>query len=87
MKRILAMVLAGILVVSVIPAFAAAEVGSATDKGSSRQLGTTAEGQRSQGSRDGGTTEEPEGPGIPPGEGNPEENPPTEAQSGELPPR
>ena len=58
MKRILAMVLAGILVVSVIPAFAAAEVGSATDKGSSRQLGTTAEG---------------------------EENPPTEAQSGELP--
>lgn len=58
MKRILAMVLAGILVVSVIPAFAAAEVGSATDKGSSRQLGTTAEGQ---------------------------ENPPTEAQSGELP--
>lgn len=81
MKRILAMVLAGILVVSVIPAFAAAEVGSATDKGSSRQLGTTAEGQRSQGSRDGGTTEEPEGPGIPPGEGNP----PTEAQSGELP--
>lgn len=61
MKRILAMVLAGILVVSVIPAFAAAEVGSATDKGSSRQLGTTAEGQGSQ------------------------ENPPTEAQSGELP--
>lgn len=58
MKRILAMVLAGILVVSVIPAFAAAEVESATDKGSSRQLGTTAEGQ---------------------------ENPPTEAQSGELP--
>ena len=58
MKRILAMVLAGILVVSVIPAFAAAEVGSATDKGSSRQLETTAEGQ---------------------------ENPPTEAQSGELP--
>lgn len=48
MKRILAMVLAGILVVSVIPAFAAAEVGSATDKGSSRQLGTTAEGQGSQ---------------------------------------
>ncbi len=45
MKRILAMVLAGILVVSVIPAFAAAEVGSATDKGSSRQLGTTAEGE------------------------------------------
>lgn len=69
MKRILAMVLAGILVVSVIPAFAAAEVGSATDKGSSRQLGTTAEGQESQG-------QEPE-------EG--EENPPTEAQSGELP--
>lgn len=69
MKRILAMVLAGILVVSVIPAFAAAEVGSATDKGSSRQLGTTAEGQGSQG-------QEPE-------EG--EENPPTEAQSGELP--
>lgn len=61
MKRILAMVLAGILVVSVIPAFADAEVGSATDKGSSRQLGTTAEGQGSQ------------------------ENPPTEAQSGELP--
>lgn len=69
MKRILAMVLAGILVVSVIPAFAAAEVGSATDKGSNRQLGTTAEGQESQG-------QEPE-------EG--EENPPTEAQSGELP--
>ena len=69
MKRILAMVLAGILTVSVIPAFAAAEVGSATDKGSSRQLGTTAEGQESQG-------QEPE-------EG--EENPPTEAQSGELP--
>lgn len=69
MKRILAMVLAGILVVSVIPAFAAAEVGSATDQGSSRQLGTTAEGQESQG-------QEPE-------EG--EENPPTEAQSGELP--
>lgn len=69
MKRILAMVLAGILVVSVIPAFAAAEVGSATDKGSSRQLGTTAEGQESQG-------QEPQ-------EG--EENPPTEAQSGELP--
>lgn len=69
MKRILAMVLAGILVVSVIPAFAAAEVGSATDKGSSRQLGTTAEGQESQ-------EQEPE-------EG--EENPPTEAQSGELP--
>lgn len=69
MKRILAMVLAGILVVSVIPAFAAAEVGSATDKGSSRQLGTTAEGQEGQG-------QEPE-------EG--EENPPTEAQSGELP--
>lgn len=86
MKRILAMVLAGILVVSVIPAFAAAEVGSATDKGSSRQLGTTAEGQRSQGSqgsRDGRSTEEPEEPGIPPEEG--EENPPTEAQSGELP--
>ncbi len=69
MKRILAMVLAGILTVSVIPAFAAAEVGSATDKGSNRQLGTTAEGQESQG-------QEPE-------EG--EENPPTEAQSGELP--
>ncbi len=69
MKQILAMVLAGILVVSVIPAFAAAEVGSATDKGSNRQLGTTAEGQESQG-------QEPE-------EG--EENPPTEAQSGELP--
>lgn len=69
MKRILAMVLAGILVVSVIPAFAAAKVGSATDKGSSRQLGTTAEGQESQG-------QEPQ-------EG--EENPPTEAQSGELP--
>lgn len=69
MKRILAMVLAGILVVSVIPAFAAAEVGSATDKGSSRQLETTAEGQESQG-------QEPQ-------EG--EENPPTEAQSGELP--
>lgn len=69
MKRILAMVLAGILVVSVIPAFAAAEVGSATDKGSNRQLGTTAEGQESQGQE--------------PGEG--EENPPTEAQSGELP--
>lgn len=69
MKRILAMVLAGILVVSVIPAFAAAEVGSATDKGSNRQLGTTAEGQENQG-------QEPE-------EG--EENPPTEAQSGELP--
>lgn len=69
MKRILATVLAGILVVSVIPAFAAAEVGSATDKGSNRQLGTTAEGQESQG-------QEPE-------EG--EENPPTEAQSGELP--
>lgn len=69
MKRILAMVLAGILVVSVIPAFAAAEVGSATDKGSSRQLGTTAEGQESQGQE--------------PAEG--EENPPTEAQSGELP--
>lgn len=69
MKRILAMVLAGILTVSVIPAFAAAEVGSATDKGSSRQLGTTAEGQESQG-------QEPE-------EGK--ENPPTEAQSGELP--
>ena len=69
MKRILAMVLAGILTVSVIPAFAAAEVGSATEKGSSRQLGTTAEGQESQG-------QEPE-------EG--EENPPTEAQSGELP--
>lgn len=69
MKRILAMVLAGILVVSVIPAFAAAEVGSATDKGSNRQLGTTAEGQESQG-------QEPQ-------EG--EENPPTEAQSGELP--
>lgn len=69
MKRILAMVLAGILVVSVIPAFAAAEVGSATDKGSNRQLGTTAEGQESQG-------QEPE-------EG--EKNPPTEAQSGELP--
>lgn len=69
MKRILVMVLAGILVVSVIPAFAAAEVGSATDKGSSRQLGTTAEGQESQG-------QEPQ-------EG--EENPPTEAQSGELP--
>lgn len=69
MKRILAMVLAGILVVSVIPAFAVAEVGSATDKGSNRQLGTTAEGQESQG-------QEPE-------EG--EENPPTEAQSGELP--
>ena len=88
MKRILAMVLAGILVVSVIPAFAAAEVGSATDKGSSRQLGTTAEGQGSQenqGNRDDRSTEEPEGPGIPPGEGNPEENPPTEAQSGELP--
>lgn len=88
MKRILAMVLAGILVVSVIPAFAAAEVGSATDKGSSRQLGTTAEGQGSQenqGSRDGRATEEPEGPGILPGEGNPEKNPPTEAQSGELP--
>ena len=86
MKRILAMVLAGILVVSVIPAFAAAEVGSATDKGSSRQLGTTAEGQGSQenqGNRDDRSTEEPEGPGIPPGEG--EENPPTEAQSGELP--
>lgn len=83
MKRILAMVLAGILTVSVIPAFAAAEVGSATDKGSNRQLGTTAEGQRSQGSRDGRATEEPEGPGIPPEEG--EENPPTEAQSGELP--
>ena len=66
MKRILAMVLAGILTVSVIPAFAAAEVGSATDKGSNRQLGTTAEGQESQG-------QEPE-------EG--EENPPTEAQSG-----
>lgn len=79
MKRILAMVLAGILVVSVIPAFAAAEVGSATDKGSSRQLGTTAEGQGSQenqGNRDDRSTEEPE-------EG--EENPPTEAQSGELP--
>ena len=91
MKRILAMVLAGILVVSVIPAFAAAEVGSATDKGSSRQLGTTAEGQGSQenqenqGNRDDRSTEEPEGPGILPGEGNPEENPPTEAQSGELP--
>ena len=69
MKRILAMVLAGILTVSVIPAFAAAEVGSATDKGSNRQLGTTAEGQESQG-------QEPE-------EG--EENPLTEAQSGELP--
>lgn len=69
MKRILAMVLAGILTVSVIPAFAAAEVGAATDKGSNRQLGTTAEGQESQG-------QEPE-------EG--EENPPTEAQSGELP--
>ena len=69
MKRILAMVLAGILTVSVIPTFAAAEVGSATDKGSNRQLGTTAEGQESQG-------QEPE-------EG--EENPPTEAQSGELP--
>lgn len=69
MKRILAMVLAGILTVSVIPAFAAAEVGSATDKGSNRQLGTTAEGQESQG-------QEPE-------EG--EENPPTEAQSGDLP--
>lgn len=69
MKRILAMVLAGILTVSVIPAFAAAEVGSATDKGSNRQLGTTAEGQESQG-------QEPE-------EG--EENPPTAAQSGELP--
>lgn len=69
MKRILAMVLAGILTVSVIPAFAAAEVGSATDKGSNRQLGTTAEGQESQGQE--------------PGEG--EENPPTEAQSGELP--
>lgn len=69
MKRILAMVLAGILTVSVIPAFAAAEVGSATDKGSNRQLGTTAEGQESQG-------QEPE-------EGK--ENPPTEAQSGELP--
>lgn len=79
MKRILAMVLAGILVVSVIPAFSAAEVGSATDKGSSRQLGTTAEGQGSQenqGNRDDRSTEEPE-------EG--EENPPTEAQSGELP--
>lgn len=38
MKRILAMVLAGILVVSVIPAFAAAEVESATDKGSNRSL-------------------------------------------------
>lgn len=86
MKRILAMVLAGILVVSVIPAFAAAEVGSATDKGSSRQLGTTAEGQGSQGNqgnRDDRSTEEPEGPGILPEEG--EENPPTEAQSGELP--
>lgn len=84
MKRILAMVLAGILVVSVIPAFADAEVGSATDKGSSRQLGTTAEGQGSQenqGKRDDRSTEEPEGPGILPGE----ENPPTEAQSGELP--
>lgn len=69
MKRILALVLAGILVVSVIPAFAAAEVGSATYKGSSRQLETTAEGQESQG-------QEPQ-------EG--EENPPTEAQSGELP--
>lgn len=69
MKRILAMVLAGILVVSVIPAFAAAEAGSATEKGSNRQLGTTAEGQESQG-------QEPE-------EG--EKNPPTEAQSGELP--
>lgn len=83
MKRILAMVLAGILVVSVIPAFAAAEVGSATDKSSSRQLGTTAEGQESQGSRDGRAMEDSEGPGILPGEG--EENPPTEAQSGELP--
>lgn len=83
MKRILAMVLAGILMVSVIPAFAAAEVGSATDKGSNRQLGTTAEGQRSQGSRDGRAMEDSEGPGILPGEG--EENPPTEAQSGELP--
>lgn len=86
MKRILAMILVGILVVSVIPAFAAAEVGSATDQGSSRQLGTTAEGQGSQenqGNRDDRSTEEPEGPGILPEEG--EENPPTEAQSGELP--